>query len=387
MISRPQFARRVAASALLLSAACLAGCVAVARDLPVAKGRMEPVARSDGYQWTGLAISRSGRMFASFPRWNEPFASSVVELRRDGAWAPFPNEAWNRWNPADTAGAPSHWVCVQSVYIDRGDRLWVLDPGSPRMQGVIRGGAKLVQFDLTNDRAQRTIIFDEQAAPAGSYLNDVRIDTARDFAYITDSGLGAIVVIDLRTNVARRLLGGHYSTQAEPIDLTVEGRALVKGDGTPLRVHADGIALDAQGDYLYYQALTGRTLYRVPTSVLRDPTLEPYQVANAVQRLGATVATDGMEIDDAGNVYFTAFERDAIVARRPDGTLVDVAVDPRLSWPDTLAFGPQGYLYVTTAQINRTPWFKGNLSMPASPYYILKTAPLGKAVPTTADPG
>ena len=59
--------------------------------------------------------------------------------------------------------------------------------------------------------------FDESVAPEGSYLNDVRFSPDGRWGYITDSGVqGAIVVVDLRSGRARRVLDGDPSTQVDP---------------------------------------------------------------------------------------------------------------------------------------------------------------------------
>ena len=43
--------------------------------------------------------------------------------------------------------------------------------------------------------------------------------------------------------------------------------------GKAPEVHADGIAFDKKGGWLYYHPLTGVTLYRIKTDHLRDETL------------------------------------------------------------------------------------------------------------------
>jgi hypothetical protein len=46
----------------------------------------------------------------------------------------------------------------------------------------------------------------------------------RQVAYLTDSGAGAIVVVDLAAGTGRRLLAGHPSTRSEEITLTIGGK-------------------------------------------------------------------------------------------------------------------------------------------------------------------
>lgn len=55
-------------------------------------------------------------------------------------------------------------------------------------------------------------------------------------------------------------------------------------------------------------------------------------------------ATDGLECDDAGNVYLTAYEHDALFRRSPDGTIDSLALDRRLLWPDSTCISTDGHL-------------------------------------------
>ena len=46
--------------------------------------------------------------------------------------------------------------------------------------------------------------------------------------------------------------------------------------------------------------------------------------------------------------------------RTPAGRLETMVRDPRLLWPDSFGLGPDGYLYLTASQIERTPkWNNG----------------------------
>lgn len=334
--------------------------------------RLEVVAEFSNWQVTGVAVSSHGRIFVNFPDWSDPHGLSVAELGRDGRLVSFPNAAWN----ASRGPAQNRFVCVQSVYVDGVDALWVLDAGSPKRRGVVPGGAKLVRIDLERDDVAQVISFPDAIAPRKSYLNDVRVDVAHDYAFIPDSGLGALIAVDLRTGRARRLLADHPSVKPEPgVALTVEGNRLIDPDtGGPPAIASDGIALDEQGGYLYYKALAGHALYRVPVAVLERPDAPPADVAGAVQKLGDVPASDGIEFR-GGRVYLTAIEDNAIVrcvVGRP--TLDELVRDERLKWPDSLAWAPDGSLYVTASQIHLGPRFHHGENRVREPYRLFKIA-------------
>lgn len=299
--------------------------------------------------WTGIAISGKGRIFVCFPRWSDDVPISVGEVLDSGRIRPFPNEAWNVWDASASPG--EHFVCVQSVYIDRQDNLWILDAASPYLSGAVPGGAKLLKVDIDNGKVLRTILFDEAVVPSAGYLNDVRVDTERDVAYITDSGLGALVVVDLKTGKARRLLVDHASTKSEDIVLTIGGKEWRPGGQAP-RVHADGLALDRNGEFLYYHALTGRILYRIETRWLRDAAVTERTLGTKVESLYETCAADGMGIGPDGYLYLTSIEDDAINLFLSLGKIETVVMDSRLKWPDSIAWGPDGNIYVTASQIH-----------------------------------
>ena len=345
---------------------------AVALFLPVipsSAADFAEVANFPNQQVTGVTISKSGRIFMNFPNWSDDHTISVAELI-DRQPKPFPNGEWNK------SGTPAtHFVCVQSVVVDANDVLWVLDPAAPKMQDPVPNGPKLIKIDLKTNEVGQTIPFGEEIAPKKSYPNDVRIDTNTATAYITDSGKGAIVVVDLKTGKARRLLDGHPSTQAEPgFKLVVEGRELIdQRKKSPPQINSDGIAFDLNNDYLYYHALTGHTLYRIKGQYLRDPSLSKRDLESRVDKVAQTPAPDGMIEAPDGSVYLTDIEDSAIARWNPaTGKVCQVIQDKRLSWPDTLSWRPNGALYVTCSQIQNLPRFNNGRSARTEPYRLFK---------------
>lgn len=330
---------------------------------------LQEVASFPTQEVTGVSVSKTGRVFVNFPNWSDDHTVSVAEIV-DGQPKPFPNEEWNK--PGDAA---SHFVCVQSVVVDAEDNLWILDPAAPKMAEIVKGGPKLIKVDLKTNTVVQTIPFGEDVAPKKSYLNDVRFDTKAGFAFLTDSGKGAIVVVDLKTGKARRLLDGHKSTDAESgFKLTVEGRQLFDSQKKSApQIASDGIAFDAKNDWLYYHALTGNTLYRIKTAFLKDEKMSERDLEAMVENLGQTPPPDGMMEAPDGSVYLTDIEHSAIVRWNPETkTTSSVIEDKRLSWPDTLSWGPEGALYVTASQIQNTPRFNDGKSVRTEPYRLFK---------------
>jgi sugar lactone lactonase YvrE len=369
---------------LVVALLSVASCTYAPRGLSPSERAVSEVARFETDQVTGVGVSRAGRVFVNFPLWHDGHRVHVAELLASGDFTPWPSDSWNTWREGMSV-RPDMFVCVQSVHIDDMDRVWVVDTGNPRIGPGFAPGAsaRLLRFDLASGSLVRTYDLTEAGvAPAGSYVNDVRIDTRAGFAYMTDSSRGGLIVLNLETGTARRVLGEDPRTMAEtdfvPI---VEGKELrfaggpMKGQ-TP-KVHSDGIAVDAQRGWVYWQALTGRTLYRVPTRVLMDVASTEQEIAAAVENMGPTVMADGIEIDAAGNVYLSALEHNAVYVRTPKGEVKPLVRSALFPWPDSFAIGPGGSLYFTVAQINRTAWFTEDGSMPTTPYRVFRTTLLG----------
>ena len=235
--------------------------------------------------------------------------------------------------------------------------LWVLDPASPGNEKVIAGGPKLVRIELATNKVAQVIHFGEDVALQGSYLNDVRFHPDGNTAFITDSGArGAIVVVDLESGRAHARLDGHPSTQPEKgVEVSVGGQKLQRRDGRGFVVAADGIALSVDGRALYWQALTSRTLYRTDTAALMSD--NPDDAAKSITKVGTTNVADGLLMSRDGWLYLTSPEDNSVKQWTGDRSETVIA-DPFLSWPDSLAEGPDGSIYVTVSRLPEMPWFR-----------------------------
>lgn len=345
---------------------------------------IELVASFD-HQVTGISVAENGRVFVNFPRWTEDSAVSVGELSADGQLTPYPDAEWNSWRNAkkDEVTPNDHWVCVQSIVADGRGKLWVLDPAAPAQSQLVGGGAKLVAIALDTNQVVQSIAFDEDAAPQGSYLNDVRFSNDGAFAFITDSGVkGALLVVELASGKTARVLDGHPSTQVKKgLTVTADGKPLRRPDGRGIEFSADGIALSSDGTYLYWQAIKGDTLYRIATDVLCGAGLDGDDVSASVEDFGINGVADGLLIA-AGteHMYITSPQDDAIkcrhLAQGPTAPLQIVVQDKRLRWPDTFSQGPDGTIYVTTSHIQDSAFFKSDApaALPTQLWKLSKTS-------------
>ena len=338
----------------------------VGGGLVVARRSRRPltlVARFD-HQVTGVAITADGRRFVNFPRWTDDAPVSVGELMPDGSLRPYPDDRWNAWRNAraNELSVEDHFVCVQSIVADGHGNLWVLDPGAPGNEKILEGAPKIVKVDLATDQVTKVIHVPLDVALQGSYLNDIRFSPDGRTGYITDSGTrGAIIVVDLETGAGFRALDGHESTQVDKsVTVMVDGKPLVRPDGRQPVFASDGIALSNDGATLYYQALTGKTLYAIDTALLR-PGVDEADRAAAVRTVAQTHVADGLWMSRSNILYITSPGDNAIT--RLSGRGVErVLTDTRLRWPDTFSEAADGTMYVTASHIQDTNWFRPGAS-------------------------
>ncbi|MEM7682149.1 MAG: L-dopachrome tautomerase-related protein [Planctomycetota bacterium] len=328
-------------------------------------------------QPTGVAVSDSGRVFVTFPYWDRQPNPALAEVLEDGTLKPYPSPSWNDWDGKAGPSALRSFVCAQAAWVDENNDLWVLDAGNPRgRDGVVIAGPKLFRFNLADNSIEQVFYFDHKRDFINaSYLSDFRVDLQTETAYITDSGRGGIYVVDLKSRRTHNVLLSHRSTKAEPgVTPVVGSTRWLDFLGRVPQVNVAGIELSPDGQWLYYHALTGRTLYRIPTEQVRNAQLNDVDRAATVENLGSTgSAIDGMFMDPSGDLYMTAIERDAILVRRADSGRIETFVaDERLRWPDSLALAPDGYLYFTTSMRHLSaPYQFGEQD---EPYFVMKAS-------------
>jgi sugar lactone lactonase YvrE len=337
--------------------------------MSTSNNQLEQVFSDDTYQLTGVAVSKDGRLFTCYPLWPGPHKYDVVEILPGNMVKPYPDEDWNSWKEGDDG--KNKWVCVQAVYVDNENYLWVVDPACPKMEQVYDNSYKLIKFDLASNSIEEVYRFDGVLSNK-SYINDVRVDTERKVAYLTNMNEGGIVVVDLKTGTIRQLLHNHYSVKHDPsFKLIVDGKEFKK-DGQPVHLHSDGIALTPDGEWLYYKPLTDNKLYRIRTAFLRNEELSEDKLAAAVEDLGTFVATDGMIFDKRGNLYQGDYQNYKMVKITPAHKKEDLVADEKLIWPDSYSISDDGYLYISCSQINKQPDYNEGENKRTTSYSIYR---------------
>jgi sugar lactone lactonase YvrE len=234
-----------------------------------------------------------------------------------------------------------------------------------------------VEIDLATDRVLRRIVIDPSLAPPKSFVNDARIDARRGVAYVTETGIGGVLVVDLQSGRQRRALEAGDWIDVAPAGPTVEGITIPQSARARAPRTPDGVALSADGEWLYLQAhpwLAPET-YRVRTAVLRDDRLSPAEAARKVERVARTVFADGIQLAPTGDLYLTDVEHNGVARLREGATTVELLVtDPRLSWPDSIGIGPDGALYLPVPQFHRRASVAGS-ERSAPPYAVFRVDP------------
>lgn len=315
-----------------------------------------------------IAIGADGRIFLSIHAF---FSQSlrIAELLPDGSTKPYPNEDWAfiPESPNDNG-----IYDVLGLNVDREGVLWILDTS-----GADRSG-RLIGWDTKAETLHRIIYLGAPFVEADSFLNDLSIDRDHDFVYIADTGIAAILVVNLKTGAVRRVLKGSKVTSAEPIDMVIDGKIVTLG-GQNARLGINPITIDHKSEYVYFGAMTGTSVYRVRTADLRDAALLDEDLIKRVERYGDKPISDGITIDDKGYVYITSITDDSLGVTKPDGTYEALVKRDDLSWPDGLAVGPDDYIYATINELHRSPVLNGGENAAKGEFKVIRIKALSEA--------
>lgn len=289
-----------------------------------------------------VALTRGNEMFLGLPRADaRTVTPSLARRRADGTMAPFPGNAWNEWQPG--RDGQDAFVYLNSVHIFADDTVWCVDTGAIVTPATARPPAqKLVRLDQRTGRVLDVLRFDADILPPGARMNDLRFHGA--MLYVTDSGLGGLIVHDMASGRTRRRLSGYRQLRATDVPLPA---VLRRGrDEPPFRPpNSDMIEVTADGAWLYWAAPTG-PLYRIETGLLNDPAVTDEVLAGHIQHVADIPFSAGCAMDSRGNLYLSESGTGRITLLAPDGRTTVLASDPALNRPDGSFISIDRHLYV-----------------------------------------
>jgi hypothetical protein len=281
--------------------------------------------------------------------------------------------------------------------------VYLLDMGQPAAASSLDRAArmlapKIVIWDSGVGGLENIILLEGNARFAASaftpksFLLDLAVDWKRRLLYIADCGIGqgfddpdvAIVVVSLDNGRSRRVLAGHPLLLPEPDARMVIDGVEVRSRGedgsiSVPRVGVNPIAIDGACEWVYFGSMHGTKVFKVRAEDLADELLTDEQLSARVSVHGPKPVSDGITIDDRGNIYITDVNASAIGVLTQAGEYRVIAQDSALlAWPDGLAVGPDGYVYATVNQLHRHAALNAGVSANKPPYLVVRVRVAGE---------
>ncbi|MDJ0940652.1 MAG: L-dopachrome tautomerase-related protein [Woeseiaceae bacterium] len=312
-----------------------------------------------------VAVSLDGRVFFTVHPESRPQGNRVLEYV-NGAAEPFPNMELQL----------EYFDTPLGIHADGFGRLWTLDHGNHGLRVP-----RLLGFDIETGQLIHDEAFPPHIAPAGSYLQDLRVSVDGKTIVIADASFWrkspALIVYDIDSGSTRRVLERDPSVVAENYLIQTGDRKMsFLGGIVSLRGGVDAIALGPE--WLYFGAISGSGLYRVRLSDLKERRLPEAQLSGRVERYATKPLANGMAIDNNGLLYVTGIEHNSVFVidgKREAKTLVQSA---DLRWPEAMAFGPDGWLYVADSALSELLLKSPEHIRAQQPYRIFRFRPFAK---------
>lgn len=291
-----------------------------------------------------MTITKSGRMFVTMNPLMAP-VTKVFEIKKDGKTVAYPNEKY-------ATGDVSVIKAIIAIRADSKDNLWLLDMGEKQF----------IIWNTKTEKLVKTIQIPSNVIESTSFLQDFVIDEKNNRLIIADMTQGdlksapipAFIVIDTKTGSASRMAKSHSSMM-----LDFEG-----GFGL------NPIAIDPSFKWVYFGALHGKKVYRVPANSFDSDE----KLIQDIEEYAPKSYSDGIAVDEKENVYVTNIEEQTIGLTNKKEGFKNIALLPKgQTWPDGLHIANDGFIYSTVDQLNRTAALNNGKDESTAPFLIIKT--------------
>ncbi|MGK0184624.1 MAG: sugar lactone lactonase YvrE [Verrucomicrobiales bacterium] len=353
-------------------AACVAFCPAISMaGADNVKAKLELV-HELSHGPAGMTVTPGGDIILSLHQYYRP-VHRVVKIQAGTAKAiPFPNDPISR----GAEGEEIRLDAVQGIQCDKKSVVWMLDNG--RRSEV---APRIVAWNDKKNALHKFIQLPEECLRADSFVNDLVLNPEDPTTlYITDPAGGdnaAIIVVNVETGSARRVLEGDISVRPGTSDLIMDNRVVeAEGiDGNPVRPQfgVNGITLDRKAKWLYFGPLNGDFLHRIETKFLNGEKFIPSaEIADQVEVYCRKPPCDGISIDRDDNIYFTDLASKAIGVVDSKYRKYRLLVsDPLFDWPDGLCYSDKRF-YFYTNQVHRSALFNNGIDRTMSGFYLFE---------------
>lgn len=337
------------------------------------KGQLETVAIFPDERPGNPTVMRDGRVLVSISAIIAP-QFAVRAIASDGNHTPYPDEFWAGKPRPDGRGMAG----VIGIRADADGIVWMLDLGDRTHQ------PKLVGWNDYENRLHKVIVLPQNVLRPSSFAQDFVIDRRRRRIYIADMTLNpggasdypAIIVVDLDTGLSRRMLEAHPTLMPSEDPVRVDGKTIslrmADGELVPYRYGLNPIAMDPLGKWVYFGAMSGTSVHRIPADALADES-DVAALAAQMEYWCAKPRCDGFDVDALGNIYVTDVENSAIGLASPMGYSILAQDRDRLGWPDGVELDSEGrWLYITANQLHRLPVLNGGVDESSPPFRLLR---------------
>ncbi|KIM95824.1 hypothetical protein OIDMADRAFT_133813 [Oidiodendron maius Zn] len=313
---------------------------------------------------TGISTTPDGRLFVLYSRGLDGSSGPQLVEWKGNSSVPYPDEEWNSY--AQGKDPATHFIRVNSQRVGPDGALWIVDPGANFGSPVLLpDGPKVVKIDLETDSVARIYPMGNVTESA-SALDDIRFNAAPDKAYLTDVETPGLIVLDLFTGEAQRVLDNHISTT---------GYMPISAEGTLVPdtyAAADQLEVSPDNQWLYYQPSSGG-MWRIETRYLDEAFYNSSlrnDLGSYVNPFASTSTSGGTAIDANGTIYVSDTDRFAIYTIAPNGTRSVLVQDPRLSWIDAMWIDSTGRLWMPSSQFNRAAFLNNGTSRFSEPFHV-----------------
>lgn len=339
--------------------------------------KLEIVASFASERPGNIAVSEKGRIFITM---SDPSCSKYVvkEILTNGTMQDFPDTIWTAKPQAHSIKGISRTIGIQVSNAI----LWGLDIGdnstSPKQ------APKLIGWNINTRKLYKVFTLPDAVLHPSSFLQDFVIDEKHQTAILADMSMGgmvypavpAFIVINLETGYSRRVLENHKSFQPADEDLFINGKPLshTYPGGKIVNPHypLNPIAIDSAMKWIYFGALGGHEIYRILAEGIANENSDDSQLSEQIEFYAVKPKSDGFKINNRGQIYVTDVENNAIGIATPKGYKILVQDKKLLSWPDGISIGNEGYLYITSDQLQNKPWWNNGKDDSQPPYYVLR---------------